>query len=79
MSKQEYAFPVHETPDSLDSPGMTLRDYFAAKAMQACIPDRRDQFKNDNEDLDDWDNFFDVIADEAYRIADAMLAARQRA
>ena len=28
------AFPVHETPDSSDSPGVTLRDYFAAKAMQ---------------------------------------------
>ena len=62
-----------------DYGGMTLRDYFAAKAMQACIPARRDQFKNDNEDLDDWDNFFDIIADEAYGIADAMLAARERA
>jgi hypothetical protein len=29
--------------------------------MQACIPHRRSQFENDNEDLDDWDNFYVVI------------------
>lgn len=77
MSNQEPAFPRDHAADGHN--GMTLRDYFAAKAMQACIPARRDQFKNDNEDLDDWDNFFDIIADEAYGIADAMLAARERA
>lgn len=78
MRNQEYAFPAH--PSAMgDHNGMTLRDYFAAKAMQACIPDRRSQFKNDNEELDDWDNFFDIIAEEAYGIADAMMAARERA
>lgn len=49
-------------------PGMTLRDYFAAKAMAAII----------------WpwsegsDNYFKPVADAAYLIADAMLAARER-
>ena len=40
--------------------GMTLRDYFAAKAMQALV-------KND---------YFDTTARLSYQIADAMLKAR---
>ena len=39
--------------------GMTLRDYFAAKAMQALL----------------HKNYLDVAAKEAYRMADAMLEA----
>lgn len=42
--------------------GMTLRDYFAAKAMQALI----------------HKNYFDVAAKEAYQMADAMLKARAK-
>jgi hypothetical protein len=41
--------------------GMTLRDYFAAKAMQACFVD---------------DTNVHGTATLAYRIADAMLEAR---
>ena len=41
--------------------GMTLRDYFAAKAMQALL----------------HKNYFDVAAKQAYQMADAMLKARQ--
>lgn len=50
--------------------GMTLRDYFAAKAMQALIvgPCMRDDH------FDDEVN--DYVAERAYSIADAMLAAR---
>ena len=42
--------------------GMTLRDYFAAKAMQALI---------------DNDGLFSEIPTQAYAIADAMLKARE--
>jgi len=42
--------------------GMTLRDYFAAKAMQALI---------------DNDGLFSEISTQAYEIADAMLKARE--
>lgn len=42
--------------------GMTLRDYFAAKAMQALI---------------DNDGLFSEIPIQAYAIADAMLKARE--
>jgi hypothetical protein len=46
--------------------GMTLRDYFAAKAMQA--------FES-RQDLDDITAF--NKANRCYRIADAMLKARE--
>jgi hypothetical protein len=58
-------------------PGMTLRDYFAAKAMEGCVPYRRKQFETDNVDMEDWDCFWNCLAQEAYGIADAMLKARQ--
>lgn len=48
--------------------GMTLRDYFAAKAMQAILseaPDYHQKYK-----------FFD-LADFSYQCADAMLKARE--
>jgi hypothetical protein len=45
--------------------GMTLRDYFAAKAMQSmCLAVRREQ------DVE-------IIPEAAYRMADAMLKARE--
>ena len=42
--------------------GMTLRDYFAAKAMQALI---------------DKEVFFDDVAESAYKVADHMLRVRE--
>ena len=42
---------------------MTLRDYFAAKAMQALI---------------DKEAFFDDVAESAYKVADHMLKAREQ-
>lgn len=46
--------------------GMTLRDYFAAKAMQAYLPTAVDKGILEND-----------IADCAYEYADAMLKARE--
>jgi hypothetical protein len=45
------------------SEGMTLRDYFAAKVLPRCL-----EFCSTNS----------KAAEEAYRIADAMLAAREQ-
>ena len=47
--------------------GMTLRDYFAAKAMQGLLSDP------------DWriDLPFSATASAAYKMADAMLEARE--
>ena len=52
--------------------GMTLRDYFAAKAMQQLMP----MVSNDPRTLMPLD--FDV-ANMAYQMADAMLKARNAA
>ena len=48
--------------------GMTLRDYFAAKAMQGAIASSSDQL----------DFGPDLGAAWAYQVADAMLAARSQ-
>ncbi len=49
----------------VSSGGMTLRDYFAAKAMQGRLANP------------DWLCSDDRTATEAYQIADAMLRARE--
>jgi len=71
------AFPLHNHGAQtlgLHLSGMTLRDYFAAKAMQAV--------------MNDWMQSFDVfqdadtaecIARDCYIVADAMLKARDGA
>lgn len=61
------AFPVTESAGmKREFLGMTLRDYFAAKAMavilQHDLPERPDHY----------------IAKDAYKIADAMLAERNK-
>ncbi|MBR8136865.1 hypothetical protein [Burkholderia cenocepacia] len=48
--------------------GMTLRDYFAAKAMVGFIADTNVRISNDRE--------CDMAARASYRMADAMLRAR---
>jgi len=61
-----YIAPAFPTPAGIQhNDGMTLRDYFAAAALQgsiACIGSGGD-----------WDDF----AKDAYKYADAMLKARE--
>jgi len=64
--KNEPAFPVDSAAEHQYC-GMTLRDYFAAKAMQAAITSNDRDF----DDMGDAD-----IAAYSYALADAMLAAR---
>ena len=56
---------------------MTLRDYFAAKAMQALLAatTRNRNVKND-EDILDMSNLYVAIADGAYVLANQMISAR---
>ena len=68
MTKRNLGGPAFPTTKPLDSwgdsnQGMTLRDYFAAKAMQAI--------------LSDADTFWAGAATLAYEYADAMLEARK--
>ena len=61
------AFPVvSESYSDVREEGMTLRDYFAAKAMQSLV----EVYKDDKLIVDQY-------AQRAYEIADAMLKARQ--
>lgn len=78
------AFP--QNPEWLSNRGgMTLRDYFAAKALQALIPDECQRMKYDGSERTGFDDspsdssrtFAEQIARECYYIADAMLAARK--
>jgi hypothetical protein len=56
--------------------GMTLRDYFAAKAIQAILPSYQNVF-DDETGSDDDPTFPELLAKDAYVMADAMLKARE--
>lgn len=62
----EPAFPVNGATSWY--PGMTLRDYFAAQALQILL---KYSMKND-----DWELWRQWAANEAYNVADAMINAR---
>ncbi len=69
MTKDEIpAFPYLETGDSGQREGMTLRDYFAAKAMQALLAASIPRVGRYEEN---------TIAYAAMKMADAMLEARK--
>ena len=86
MNKQEPAFPVEVLNDTknpidvfghtVDSNtrtlfvGMTLRDYFAAKALTMVSAG------NEHTDMVGWD--YRHFAEYAYRMADAMLVERAK-
>ena len=62
------AFPFVEPPTTCNvNTGMTLRDYFAAKAMHALVADSDGEFDR-----------LDEVPQYAYQIADAMLKERSR-
>jgi hypothetical protein len=65
------AFPHTDSMDTATRPGMTLRDYFAAKAMQSTLAD--DAYVQRTETTAEW---LAIVATSSYEIADAMLKAR---
>jgi len=89
MSIKDNGGPAFPRPASIDPEfdarlpsqiGMTLRDYFAAKAMQAIITklpvvDREGEFGSPVEDKIKYNA---DIANSAYWIADAMLEERAK-
>ena len=71
MSEQDnggMAFPMDFGGRMPRQGGMTLRDYFAAKAMQAYVT--RGGYPEDG--------FDELISKWAYEISDAMIAARSQ-
>jgi len=65
---QAFPFIEPEQDDNIKAyhPGMTMRDYFAAKAMQSFATTDRMLWSNER------------MAAEAYDVADAMLKARKK-
>ena len=61
------AFPSHGSMGEVAHEGMTLRDYFAAKAMQGFMANKSNPMHYQPEEDAQW----------AYMIADAMLKARE--
>ena len=66
------AFPVPNDANVNGQEGMTLRDYFAAKAMQGMLCNGFAPAMG-QEDYEDFD-----YAKIAYKMADAMLAERSK-
>ena len=62
------AFPAHHFDLADNEHGMTLRDYFAAALMQGIC--------GSGEAAPTQQMHFDNIAEDSYRMADAMLKAR---
>jgi hypothetical protein len=69
MSNTSTGGPAFPTERNLTQ-GMTLRDYFAAKAMQALITSRHTDYEN---------GWYDeaMVAASAYDMAESMLKARE--
>ena len=66
------AFPAMHFDLADNEHGMTLRDYFAAKAMEAVIINS-DRHLTSIDEVDQW------VGNYAYTVADAMLRARDKA
>jgi len=62
----EPAFP-QQTDLKLSYTGMTLRDYFAAKALPLML----------QANVGKWGKNYEIYANRAYEFADAMMKARQ--
>lgn len=74
MSEKIKAFPQQEFMER----GMDLRDYFAAKALPFVMQDIKEDLVSD----DEWSGWFfertvaDMMAENAYLVADAMMKMR---
>lgn len=66
------AFPV------AGEKGMTLRDYFATKAMQSILRGYDVVNSFEDEEINDPEGMPTLIAQDAYVMADAMLEARKK-
>jgi len=84
MNKDIPAFPrpfsedtYLEGVDYLAQDGMTLRDYFAAKAMQGLIPQFRAMFMDGSIEGCWVGDTIPELTKEAYVVADAMMKARE--
>jgi len=70
------AFPVPGLAGNSDYDGMTLRDYFAAEALNTILGQYDFTFFEDDKSEKEGETFALIVAKNAYSMADAMLKAR---
>jgi hypothetical protein len=70
----------NNTYEQLAEGGMTLRDYFAAKAMQSLIAGSFTEIGQEGIEANrqPFQNIEDLMAETSYKYADAMLRAREQ-
>jgi len=68
------AFPLATTAETIDTPGMTLRDWFAGQALGAIVTATSN---GQHQPARDERNLIEGMAHDAYELADAMLDARK--
>lgn len=66
------AFPLATTAETIDTPGMTLRDWFAGQALAGIAANAAFSVKTKR-----FGDPKTICAKAAYEFADAMLAARK--
>jgi hypothetical protein len=71
----EPAFPAMHYDLADNEHGLTMRDYFAAKAMQGLIAHEEQASRLSSANIGDFD---ERVAFAAYRYADAMMERRMR-
>ena len=74
MTEYTQAFPTAIPDNAFFQEGMTLRDYFAAKAMQGMLAYPGDEQRGSHHNNNDYDG----VSSMAYAYADAMLEARNK-
>ena len=75
--KKEGVFPSFVEGSSMET-GLTIRDYFAAKAMQVILENYDIASSFEDSEVNDSEGMPTLIAIDAYVMADAMLKARKR-
>jgi len=74
IDKKTPAFPLQETEDYRGQEGMSLRDYFAAKALNGMCANPADDHVPEDEA---YEQYVKEVARCAYALADAMMEARK--
>ncbi len=74
----EGVFPWFIEGTSSTETGLTIRDYFAAKAMQTILENYDIASSFEDSEVNDPEGMPTLIAIDAYAMADAMLKARKR-
>lgn len=77
VEKTEGVFPWFINGSPIEK-GLTIRDYFAAKAMQTILENYDIASSFEDSEVNDPRGIPALIAMDAYAMADAMLKARKR-